>query len=126
MLGKGVDLLFANDVEAKSWTGKDDIDEAIKGLGDIAKTCVVTFGSEGAAVNDGGKIIRIAPTPAKAIDTNGAGDMFAGAFLYAITHGYDHATAGKLASAAAATTVSSFGPRLSQQQHREILKRVFG
>jgi len=126
MLGNGVDLLFANDVEAKSWTGKDDIDEAIKGLSEIAKTSVVTLGSEGAAVNDGGKIIRIAPTPAKAIDTNGAGDMFAGSFLYAITHGYDHATAGRLASAAAATTVSSFGPRLSPQQHREILKRVFG
>lgn len=126
MLGAGVDLLFANDVEARAWTGKDDINAAIKGLSDIAKTVVVTLGAEGAAVNDRGNIIKIAATPAKAIDTNGAGDMFAGAFLYAITHGYDHATAGKLASAAAATTVSSFGPRLGPQQHKEILIKALG
>lgn len=126
MLGDGVDLLFANDVEAKAWSGQDDIEAAILGLGSIAKTAVVTLGSEGAAVLSGGKVIRIAPTPTKAIDTNGAGDMFAGAFLYGITHGYDHATAGRLASIAASTTVSHFGPRLSPQQHKEILKRALG
>ena len=125
MLGDGVDLLFANDVEAKTWTGEDDIDKAIAGLGAVAKTAVVTLGSKGAAVNSGGEIIRIEPTPTKAIDSNGAGDMFAGAFLYAITHGHDHAAAGRLASAAASMTVSHFGPRLSPAQHQEILKKVF-
>lgn len=126
MLGNGVDLLFANDVEAKAWTGQDDIEAAIRGLGAISKTAVVTLGSEGAAVFSNGTLTRIAPTPAKAIDTNGAGDMFAGAFLYAITHGYDHAAAGRLASTAAATTVSHFGPRLKPQQHKDILKKVLG
>jgi sugar/nucleoside kinase (ribokinase family) len=126
MLGSGVDLLFANDVEARAWTGKDGIDEAIRGLADIARTVVVTLGAQGAAVFSEGQLTRVAPTPAKAIDTNGAGDMFAGAFLYAITHGYDHAAAGSLASAAAAATVSHFGPRLSRQQHQEILRKVFG
>jgi sugar/nucleoside kinase (ribokinase family) len=126
MLGDGVDLLFANDVEAKAWTGQDDIEAAIRGLGAIAKTAVVTLGSDGAAVLSKGTVTRIAATPAKAIDTNGAGDMFAGAFLYAITHGHDHAAAGRLASAAAATTVSHFGPRLSPQQHKDILKKVLG
>lgn len=126
MIGDGVDLLFANDIEAKSWTGKDDINEAIAALGDIARTAVVTLGPEGAAVNDGGNIIRIAPTPTKAIDTNGAGDMFAGAFLYAVTQGHDYATAGRLASAAAAATVSHFGPRLGYELHQEIRRRVLG
>lgn len=126
MLGDGVDLLFANDVEAKAWTGQDDIEAAILGLGTIAKTAVVTLGSDGAAVLSNGTVTRIAATPAKAIDTNGAGDMFAGAFLYAITHGHDHAAAGRLASAAAATTVSHFGPRLSPQQHKDILRKILG
>lgn len=126
MIGSGVDLLFANEIEAKAWTGKDDIDAAIRGLADVAKTAVVTLGSEGAAVFSEGKLTKVAPTPTKAIDSNGAGDMFAGAFLYAITHGYDHVAAGRLASAAAATTVSVFGPRLGEKQHKEILRRVFG
>lgn len=126
MIGDGVDLLFANHVEAKAWTNKDDIDEAIKGLREVAKTVVVTLGKEGAAVLDGGEILRIAPTPVKAVDTNGAGDMFAGAYLYALSAGHDHAAAGRLASAAAATTVSNFGPRLAPEQHLEILKSVLG
>ena len=60
----------------------------------------------------------------KAVDTNGAGDMFAGAFLYAITHGHDFETAGKLASLASATTVSSFGPRLPSGEHTQILEKL--
>lgn len=58
-----------------------------------------------------------------AVDSNGAGDMFAGAFMYAITHGHDFAAAGRLASAASSQVVSQFGPRLEAEQH-EPLKAV--
>ena len=49
---------------------------------------------------------------AKAIDTNGAGDMFAGAFLYAITSGKSYAWAADLANDCASRVVGQFGPRL--------------
>jgi fructokinase len=49
--------------------------------------------------------------------------MFAGAFMYALTHGYDFAAAGRLASAASSQVVSQFGPRLEAEQH-EPLKAV--
>ncbi|MDT8398849.1 MAG: adenosine kinase [Pseudomonadales bacterium] len=124
MIGKGVDLLFANDVEALTWTGKDSIEEAAEGLKQIAKQFVITLGSEGALLFDGQQYIKTAPNKVTAVDTNGAGDMFAGAFLYAISSGHDFATAGKLASLAAATTVSNFGPRLSPDKHQEILKKI--
>lgn len=126
MIGDGVDLLFANEIEAKAWTGKDTIDEAMEDLQKIAKTIVMTLGSKGALVFDGQKSITIDPVPVKAIDTNGAGDMFAGAFLYGITSGLDYATAGKLASHAASRTVTHFGPRLPPELHTEILKNVIG
>jgi sugar/nucleoside kinase (ribokinase family) len=51
----------------------------------------------------------------KAIDTNGAGDMFAGAFLYAVTHGHSHSQAAWLANQAAAQVVSQYGNRLSAE-----------
>ena len=51
----------------------------------------------------------------KAIDTNGAGDMFAGAFLYAVTHGHSHIQAAWLANQAAAQVVSQYGNRLSAE-----------
>ena len=63
---------------------------------------------------------------ATAIDTNGAGDLFAGAFLYAITHGHDFPTAGKLAATAASQLVSEFGPRLSADAHTQIRQAVLG
>ena len=63
------------------------------------------------------------PVPAaevRAIDTNGAGDMFAGAFLFAVTHGYSHAQAARLANGAAATVVAQYGNRLKPEQLQEI------
>jgi fructokinase len=126
MIGAGVDLLFANDVEAQAWSGKEDIQEAAQVLHEVAKVVVVTLGPKGALVYDGNSVIPIDPVKVKAVDTNGAGDMFAGAFLYAVSAGKDYATAGKLASHAASTTVSSFGPRLKPEVHREILKKVLG
>lgn len=124
MIGSGVDLLFANEGEALAWTGKDSIAAAMNELKQIARTIVLTLGSRGALLFDGSRNIPVESFPTKAIDTNGAGDMFAGAFLYAITNGKDFATAGKLASYAASRTVSHFGPRLAPADHHEILKKI--
>jgi len=124
MIGDGVDLLFANDVEAKEWAGKETVEESLEELKKIAKQIVVTRGSEGALLFDGEKTINIAPHSVKAVDSNGAGDMFAGAFLYAVSSGHDFETAGNLASLAAATTVSHFGPRLAAEKHKEIKDQI--
>ena len=121
MVGSGVDLLFCNRQEALTWAGTDNIEAAADAIQSVAKTYAITLGAEGALVYDGNNMHRIEPYPTKAIDSNGAGDMFAGAFLYALTHGHDFATAGSFASRAAARIVSHFGPRLDADTHREIL-----
>lgn len=126
MIGNGVDLLFANEIEARTWTDKEDIAAAVKDLSALARVVVVTRGAKGALVFDGKRTIDIAPVPVKAVDTNGAGDMFAGAFLYGIASGRDHASAGRLASHASAATVSVFGPRLAPSEHQRILKAALG
>jgi Sugar kinases, ribokinase family len=126
MIGDGVDLLFANETEAMTWAGTRSVEDAIPALQKIAKVLVLTLGPDGALVVDGDERTPIEPVKVQAIDTNGAGDMFAGAFLYGLTTGHDYATSGKLAALAAATTVSHFGPRLSPAQHQEIRKAVLG
>ena len=73
-------------------------------------------------VYDGANLIEIAANPVKAVDTNGAGDMFAGAFMYGITHGYNFEAAGKLASFASSQIVSQFGPRLKTEAYRAIVE----
>lgn len=124
MIGDGVDLLFCNEDEALGWADTDDLDTAITAIKSISKAFAITLGSKGAIVFDGEQSFNIDAHTVNAVDTNGAGDMFAGAFLYAITHGHDFATAGKLASRAAAEVVSNYGPRLAADAHQTILAEV--
>jgi sugar/nucleoside kinase (ribokinase family) len=124
VIGTGVDLLFANEEEAMLYTGKDNLSEAREELKKIAKHFVITLGKNGAMIFDGDTFIDIEPYPTTAVDSNGAGDMFAGAFLYGITNGHSYASSGKLASMASSQIVSQFGPRLKREEARAILDRL--
>ena len=75
-------------------------------------------------VFDGDTFIDIESYDVKAIDSNGAGDMFAGAYLFGITNGHSAAESAKIASLAASKVVSKFGPRLEDGQAKEILKSI--
>ena len=126
MIGEGVDLLFCNETEACAFANTEDLSVAQEFLKTIAKTFVITLAEKGAKIFDGKEYIQIEPFPITAIDTNGAGDMYAGAFLFAITHNYDYRTAGKLASRASSQIVSQFGPRLKTVVAQEIKKNILG
>ena len=102
------------------------LSEAVESLKGVARRFAVTLGARGALLFDGEALLEIPPCPTEAIDTNGAGDMFAGAFLYAITHGEDFPTAGRFASLAASRVVSRYGPRLSASEHDALLEEFFG
>lgn len=122
MIGGGVDLLFANEAEAKGMAGSDDLEGALPYIKTLAREFAITRGPKGALVWDGERLLEIAPVKVQAIDTVGAGDMFAGAFLYGLTEGWDHARAGALASAAAAKLVTSLGPRISAAETQGVLR----
>ncbi len=115
MIGDGVELLFCNREEALLFTGCSTVDEAFEALKSYAKTFAVTLGPDGAIVWDGTEKFSVEAQPVKAVDTNGAGDLFAGAFLYGITHELNYYQAAQLASYAASHLVTEFGPRLSAQ-----------
>ena len=107
---------FCNEPEALIFTGTKTLNEAKEALKQYAKTFIITQGGDGALIYDGKKMTSIPAYPAKVIDTVGAGDVFAGAFLYGITHGQDYVEAGKFASLAASKVVAKFGPRLNRQE----------
>lgn len=121
MAGPGVDLLFCNRQEALAWAGTDDVKQAAESLRAVAREYVITLGSEGALLFDGTDHHHVPAVPVKAIDTNGAGDMFAGAYLYALTHGFDAARAGQFAVRASSRIVAHFGPRLEPEGYRNLL-----
>lgn len=122
MIGSGVDLLFANEAEAKGMAETDDLEATLAFLKTIAREFAVTRGPKGALVWDGSRVLEIEAVPVEAVDTVGAGDMFAGAFLYGLSQGWDHARAGNLAAAGAAKLVTSLGPRIRTEETQGILK----
>ena len=126
MLGTGVDLLFCNEAEALGFTGTDSPEAALEALKPICNGLAMTLGARGALLWDGEKTHHVEAEPVKPVDTNGAGDMFAGAFLYALTQGHDFPTAGRLASTACARLIREFGPRLPAEAHLEIRRQVLG
>lgn len=124
VIGASVDLLFCNEEEAMLYTGKDNLNEAREALRKEANRFVITLGKNGAMIFDGDTFIDIEPYKVNAIDTNGAGDLYAGAFLYGITNGRSYADAGKLASLASSKVVTQFGPRLEWHQAKDILNHL--
>ncbi|NNL56983.1 MAG: adenosine kinase [Pseudomonadales bacterium] len=121
IMGSKIDLVFCNRDEALSFAQTDDLDAAITELHKVCNEFVVTLGAAGALVYDGQQLHTVEGVRVDAVDTNGAGDMYAGAFLYGITNGMDHARAGRFASYAAAQVVAQYGPRLQPQQHATLL-----
>lgn len=121
VIGASVDLLFCNEEEAVIFTGTADLSAAREKLKEVARHFVITLGANGALIYDGDTFINIEPYQVRALDTNGAGDMFAGAFLFGITHGHSYAEAGKLASLASSRVVTQFGPRLEPSQAQKVL-----
>jgi sugar/nucleoside kinase (ribokinase family) len=125
VIGGGVDLIFCNKDEAMAFTGTESLEAAAEGLKRYTKTFAITDGANGAITFDGHTMNQSKGVESKAIDTNGAGDMFAGAFLYAITTGKGYVWAAGLANDCAARVVAQFGPRLEPLEFNAI-KAKFG
>ena len=113
IVGEGLTYLFCNEEEAQVWCGTQDLQAITGQLSQLARTVCLTRGPQGCVVLEGGQQTVVPAATVKALDTNGAGDMFAGAFLYAVTHGHSHAQAAWLANQAAAQVVSQYGNRLT-------------
>ena len=116
MLGDGVDYLFCNLEEAQVWCGTEDLGAIRASLKKMAKMVCLTRGPEGSEILTADASCHVPAEKVKAIDTNGAGDMFAGAFLYAITRGHSPEQAASLGNHAAAAVVSQHGNRLTLGQ----------
>lgn len=122
MIGPGLDFIFANETEALKMAKTEDLNQAIAHLKTLAKGFAITRGAEGSLIFDGEQLHSINAVKVKAVDTVGAGDMYAGAFLYGITHGFSYPDAGNLASQAAGLVVSQFGARSATAELKNLLK----
>jgi len=118
------DIVFANEDEAKSLTGKGE-EDALNEISDMdVEIAIVKIGERGSLIKKGNKIYKIAPLKINAVDSTGAGDMYAAGVLYGITNGLSIEDAGRLGSYAAAKVVEQVGARLSKKINiKEVLEK---
>ncbi len=134
IIKKYVDVVFANEEEAKAFVGikdygngygNDSHQEHETVLDELAKFCkivVVKLGEHGSLIKAAGKITKIDAFKADAVDTTGAGDAYAAGFLYALCKGHDVEKCGKLGSYLAAQVVEKIGARLEKINIKEVNK----
>ncbi|WP_010587274.1 adenosine kinase [Schlesneria paludicola] len=127
LIQDSVDLLFCNLDEARSLTGLVDPVDCAQKIHHHAADVALTLGADGSLLMTGGAAIPIEGVTTKAVDTTGAGDMYAAGVLYGITNGLTWKQAGHLASHAAARVVAQLGARLATPFTRaEVAKLIEG
>jgi len=119
-----VDLLFCNEEEAKALTGLDDPIACAHAIHKHCENVALTLGRKGSIIMHEGEAFPIEGVEVKAIDTTGAGDMYAAGVLYGITNGLTWQQAGHLGSHAAAQIVSRLGARLPKSYTAEEIRSL--
>ncbi len=112
LLGQSVDIVFANESELLSLFETDDLDRALKQIGELCEISAITMGAEGSIVVNGSDRINVsAHAVTNVVDTTGAGDAYAGGFLAAFCSGRSLGEAATLGGIAAAEVISHIGAR---------------
>ncbi len=116
-----IDIVFANEDEAKEFTGKNE-EGALRLISEICDIAVVKLGENGSLIKSGDEVFRINPYAVRVENTNGAGDMYAAGILHGLVCGMDLKCAGEIASHAASLVVASPGARVHQKHLDSIRK----
>jgi len=117
-----VDVIFANEDEAKAFTGKNEIDA----LHEIYKKCalaVVKLGERGSLIKDGKAVYKIPARKTNFINSNGAGDMYAAGILYGLANNMSLEKTGNLASYIASLVVARDGARVEENLSHLVKKQ---
>jgi sugar/nucleoside kinase (ribokinase family) len=120
LVTKYVDIVFANEEEAKAFTGK----EAEEAVSDIAAKCsiaVVKVGARGSLVQKGSDCIHVqTPVVKKVVDTTGAGDFYAAGFMYGLSCGYALEKCCRIGSLLASNVIQVIGTTLTKKRWDDI------
>jgi len=120
---KYIDIVFANEEEAKSFTGMNP-EEA---LDDISKSCeiaVIKVGKEGSWIKRGGEKMKVGTDQVMVKDTTGAGDLYASGFLYGYANDLDLEKCGLLGSLMASRVIEIVGARMDESKFKEIWEDI--
>ena len=123
LIKTSIDIVFANEEEAKSFTGKEPL-EALHEIAGMCELAIVKVGKQGSYIKRGDEVIKVGTVKANAIDTTGAGDSYAAGFFYGLTHNYDLETCGRIAALVSGKVVEVMGANLPDHQWPEIKDEI--
>lgn len=109
-----VDIVFANEEEARAFTNKEPQDALIH-ISNHCDIAVVKIGKEGSYVKSGDSSVQVQPRTANCIDTTGAGDLYAAGFLYGLACNYSLDVCGRIGSLVAANVVEVLGAKMTDE-----------
>ncbi len=123
MVKNYVDIVFANEEESKAFTGKEP-EEALDDIARLTDIAVVKVGSKGSMVKQGETVTKISPIKARAVDTTGAGDLYASGFLYGLANDLGFEKAGYVGSLLSGTVIEVVGAKFGEEKWNEIRDKV--
>ena len=109
-----VDIVFANEEEARAFTNKEPQDALIH-ISNHCDIAVVKIGKEGSYVKSGDNSVQVKARLANCIDTTGAGDLYAAGFLYGLACNYSLDVCGKIGSLVSANVVEVLGAKMTDE-----------
>ncbi len=118
-----VDIVFANEEESKSFTGKEPL-EALSELAEFCRIAVVKIGKEGSLIKSGEAVFHIDAIDVELVDTNGAGDIYAAGFLYGLSRGWSLDKCGKAGAILAGKIIEISGARLDETGWEKAMKLI--
>lgn len=125
MTEKYIDIVFANEDEAKAFTGYTDPDKALEKISEYCDIAVVKIGSRGSLIKSkNNEIYKIEPISAVPADTTGAGDLYASGFFYGLVLGLPLDVCGNIGSLLAGKIVEVIGAKLDDNSWEEIKKDI--
>jgi sugar/nucleoside kinase (ribokinase family) len=106
-----VDIVFANEEEAKAYTGLTPGD-ALNYIASQCEIAIVKIGKEGSLIKTKDSSLKIEAISTKVIDTTGAGDQYAAGFLHGYSEHQEMEQCGKIGALLAGNVISNYGARI--------------
>jgi len=121
IIEKYVDIVFANEEEAKSFTSMAPLD-ALNSISALCNIAIIKVGKEGSLIKCGEEVIRIGTIPVQCVDTTGAGDLYASGFLYGYANGLSLEKCGLFGSVLAGHVIEIVGARMDEHRWGKIIE----
>ncbi|MBP3550937.1 MAG: adenosine kinase [Alistipes sp.] len=118
---KYIDIVFANEDEARVFSGEAEPINALQFISEMCDLVVVKIGTKGALIKHKGEVIHIGiMAAAKRVDTTGAGDFYAAGFMYGLCEGLSLRQCGTIGAITAGKVIEVVGPTLGEEAWSEI------